>query len=411
MLNTWEAVYFDHDLGTLERLVDRAALIGVERVVLDDGWFGSRRDATRGLGDWTVSPEAWPDGLTPLVEMLRRHGMSFGLWFEPEMINPDSDLARAHPEWILGTGGRTPIPARWQQVLDLTHPDAFEHILGRLDALLREYDIAYLKWDHNRDLLDAGHAPTGRPAVHEQTRAVYRLLDTLRQRYPRLQIESCASGGGRVDLGILSRTDRIWGSDCIDALERQSIQRWTQLLLPPELIGAHVGAGRSHTTGRTHSLAFRAGTAFFGSFGVEWDLTAASPAEQRELAGWIALYKRHRELLHTGTVVRVDHPDPALWVHGVVRPDRTEAIFAIVAVATGAAAIPGPVRLPGLAPERHYRVRPLAPEGAALDLPTPPAWVTEDGVRLSGRVLDTAGLQAPPLHPEQLLLLHLCGED
>nr|WP_234359646.1 alpha-galactosidase [Plantactinospora sp. BC1] len=408
VVNTWEAVYFDHDLDRLTALADAAAEVGAERFVLDDGWFLGRRDDRAGLGDWYVDPAVWPDGLHPLVAHVRGLGLEFGLWVEPEMVNPDSELARAHPEWILGTGGRLPRSARWQQVLDLTHPEAYEYLLGRLDALVREYDIDYLKWDHNRDLLDAGHQPSGRPGVHGQTLATYRLLDTLRERHRRLEIESCSSGGGRVDLGILERTDRIWGSDCIDALERQSIQRWTQLLLPPELIGSHVGSGRAHTTGRTHDLGFRAGTAFFGSFGIEWDLTAATGEQRQELAWWVTLYKRHRALVHGGAVVRVDHPDPALWVHGVVAPDRFEAIMAIVAVATGTTVNPGPVRLPGLDPDRRYLVRAVAPPEAARSLPAPPAWTT-DGVRLTGRSLGNAGLQAPPLHPEQLLLLHLDG--
>jgi alpha-galactosidase len=219
----WEAVYFDHDLDRLTELARRAAAVGAERYVLDDGWFGSRREETRGLGDWTVSPEVWPDGLAPLADRVHDLGMQFGLWFEPEMVNPDSDLYRAHPEWVLGAA-RLPPSWRHQQVLNLAHPDAYAYILERLDALLTEYDIAYLKWDHNRDVVDA--------PVHAQTLAVYRLLDELRARHPGVEIESCSSGGARVDLGILARIDRVWGSDSNDALERQHIQRWTALLLP-----------------------------------------------------------------------------------------------------------------------------------------------------------------------------------
>jgi alpha-galactosidase len=411
VVNTWEAVYFDHRPERLFALADAAARVGAERFVLDDGWFRGRRTDRAGLGDWYVDPDVWPDGLHPLVRHVRRLGMEFGLWVEPEMVNPDSDLARDHPDWLLGTGGRLPRPSRWQQVLDLANPEAYAYVLDRLDALLREYDIAYLKWDHNRDLLDAGRPPAGRPAVHAQTRAVYRLLDTLRQRHPRLQIESCASGGGRVDLGILARTDRIWASDCLDALERQSIQRWTQLLLPPELVGSHVGKPRSHHTGRTHSLAFRAGTALFASFGIEWDISAISPEEERELAGWVAVYKRYRDLVHGGTVVRADHPDPSLWVHGVVAPDRAEALFALVGVETGTFSSPGAVRLPGLDPERRYTVRPVMPEQTTAVLAATPPWLADGGVRLSGRVLGTAGLQAPPLRPGELVLLHLDDLD
>ena len=333
--------------------------------------------------------------------------MQFGLWVEPEMINPDSDLARSHPEWILATGGRLPPLSRHQQVLDLGHPEAYAHLLERLDALLSENDIGYLKWDHNRDLTDAGHSPGGEAGVHTQTLAVYRLLDELRARHPGLEIESCSSGGARVDLGILERTDRVWASDCNDALERQQIQRWTGLLLPPELVGAHVGPPHSHTTSRTHDLSFRAGTALFGHFGIEWDIAAATPEERAELAWWVALHKELRPLLHAGVTVRADRPDPALWLHGVVAPDRAEAVFAVVAVATGVHPSPGRVHLPGLDPDRHYRVRPLAPIEGPLAFPL---WLADEGVVLPGRGLAEVGLQMPALHPEHLLLLGVAAQ-
>lgn len=196
LLNVWEAVYFNHDLDRLRVLADRAAAIGVERYVLDDGWFRGRRDDTAGLGDWYVDETVWPDGLGPLVDHVRGLGMQFGLWFEPEMVNPDSDVARAHPDWLLGTGGRLAPPARHQQVLDLAHPDAYAFVLERIDAILTEHPIDYVKWDHNRDLIDAGRGPTGRAGVHEQTLATYRLMDELRARHPGLEIESCAGGVG-----------------------------------------------------------------------------------------------------------------------------------------------------------------------------------------------------------------------
>lgn len=406
VMNTWEAVYFDHRLDRLVELARRGAEVGAERYVLDDGWFRHRRDDSAGLGDWYVDDDVWPEGLTPLVQAVRDLGMEFGLWVEPEMVNPDSDLARAHPEWVLATGGRMPLPSRQQQVLDLGHPGAYAYILERLDALLTEYDISYLKWDHNRDLLDAGHPPGGEPGVHEQTLAVYRLLDELRSRHPGVEIESCSSGGLRVDLGILERTDRVWGSDVIDPLERQQIQRWTTQVLTPELVGSHVGAPRSHTTGRTHDLAFRAGTALFASFGIEWDLVAASERERADLARWVALYKEVRGLLHTGTVVRDDQHDPARAVHGVVAEDRGEALFAVVELTTPLTAVPGRVRLPGLDPEARYDVRVQAPADSAGLRGAPPAWLA-DGVRLSGRVLGSVGVVTPPMNPEQLLLLRV----
>jgi alpha-galactosidase len=410
VVNTWEAVYFDHDLDRLKQLADAAAAVGAERFVLDDGWFGSRRDDRRGLGDWYVSEEAWPDGLTPLTDHVTGLGMEFGLWVEPEMINEDSELARAHPDWIMAPGpGRLPGSARAQQVLDLARPEAFAHILGRLDALLGAYPIAYLKWDHNRDLVEAGHQADGRAGVHDQTLAVYRLLDELRRRHPRVEIESCSSGGARVDLEILQRTDRVWVSDCIDALERQQIQRWTNALIPLELMGTHVGAGVAHTTDRRHPVDFRAGTALFGHFGIEWDLTRATPEELARLAEWVALYKELRGLLHSGTSVHADHPDPAYAVHGVVAEDGSDAVFAIVATATSAFYPPGPVRLPGLAPDAVYHVRPQppgeVPDGNAHRWGRRVPWWTPGGVRLRGRALAGAGLQAPVLFPERLVLL------
>ncbi len=409
VVNTWEAVYFDHDLDRLRRLADAAAEVGAERFVLDDGWFGSRRDDRRGLGDWYVSDEVWPEGLTPLTDHVTGLGMQFGIWVEPEMINEDSELARAHPDWIMATGGRLPGAARSQQVLDLARPEAFAYILERLDALLAEYPVGYLKWDHNRDLVEAGHQPTGRAGVHGQTLAVYRLMDELRRRHPDVEIESCSSGGGRVDLEILERTDRVWVSDCIDALERQQIQRWTNALIPLELMGTHVGAGLAHTTDRRHPLDFRAGTALFGHFGIEWDLTSAEPADRERLAEWVALYKELRPLLHTGTSVHADHQDPAYRVHGVVAEDGSDALFAVVAVATSSAYPPGPVRLPGLDPEAVYHVRPQppgdVPDGNAARWGAALPWWTEDGVRLPGRALERAGLQAPVLFPERLVLI------
>jgi alpha-galactosidase len=409
VVNTWEAIYFDHDLARLRELADAAAAVGAERFVLDDGWFGSRRDDRRGLGDWFVSAEVWPDGLGPLIDHVTGLGLQFGLWVEPEMINEDSDLARAHPDWIMATGGRLPGAARWQQVLDLGKPEAFAHILERLDDLLSTYPISYLKWDHNRDLVEAGHQPTGRAGVHDQTLALYRLLDELRARHPDVEIESCSSGGGRVDLEILQRTDRVWVSDCIDALERQSIGRWTNLLIPYELMGSHVGSGVAHTTDRRHPLDFRAGTALFGHFGIEWDLTAASPEDRARLGAWVALYKDVRGLLHTGTAVHADHPDPAYQVHGVVADDGSDALFAIVATATSANYPPGPVRLPGLAPAATYRVRPQAPgdvvHGNASRWGVALPWWNPEGISTSGQVLATAGLQAPVLYPERLVLI------
>lgn len=415
VLNTWEAVYFDTDLEHLKRLADTAASIGVERFVLDDGWFGSRRDDTRGLGDWVVSAQVWPDGLGPLVDHVRSLGMEFGLWFEPEMVNLDSDLARAHPDRVLGPAAGPPLPSRHQHVLDLAAPEAYEHVLEAVSRLVAEHDIDFVKWDHNRDLHEAVRTDdrgADRPAVGEQTRALYRLLDELRRRHPDLEVESCSSGGGRVDLGILDRTDRVWPSDCNDALERVAIQRWTGLLVPPERMGTHVGPARAHTTHRELDLSLRMLVALGGHAGLEWDLTLCSADELAALRRWSALYRELRPLLHHGDVVRSDHPDPSLVVGGVVASDRSEAAFTVVQVTTGRGVSPGPVPIPGLDRAHRYRVR-VRPEAGlpATVQRRSPAWFEqahdESGIVLSGAFLGAKGLPLPVLAPAQGFLLHL----
>ena len=414
-LNVWEAVYFDHDLERLTDLADRAAALGVERFVLDDGWFGSRRDDTSGLGDWVVSPEAWPDGLGPLIDHVRAHGMEFGIWFEPEMVSEDSDVARAHPEWIMAPSPeRMPLRSRNQQVLNLSIPEAYAHVRDQMLALLGAHEIGYIKWDQNRDLLESATRATGRAAVHDQTRAAYRLMDELRAAHPGLEIEACASGGARVDLGVLEHTDRVWVSDCIDPLERQQMHRWTSQLIPLELMGSHIASGRSHTTGRLHTLGFRAHSALMGHLGIEWDLAAASEEELAELTAWITLYKERRELLFTGDLVRADRGESPLWLQGVVSPDQGEALFALSAVGRADTAQHPRLVLPGLDPAAAYRVRALLPSGPPSHLTAPP-WLSlvleADGAVLPGAALAVAGLAAPLLDPEQGLLLSLTRES
>ena len=407
LLNTWEAVYFDHDGATLCRLADAAADVGVERFVLDDGWFGSRRDDTRGLGDWTVSADAHPNGLGPLIAHVRALGMEFGIWVEPEMVNPDSELFRAHPDWALTTPGYEPVLARHQLVLNLANPDAYAHILAALDRLLTDHDIAYVKWDMNRNHVH-GSGSHGAAGTHEQTLAVYRLIDELRARHPGVEIESCASGGGRVDHAILRRTERVWASDCNDALERQTLQRGASMFIPAEVMGAHIGPPRSHTTGRRHSLAFRAATALFGHLGVEWNLLELNDDERRALADVIAIHKRFRPLLHSGDTVRFDTAGAAI-AHGVYSPDRAEALISFAQLTTEMSLVPAPLLLPGLAADRQYRIeRVRLPGGGAEHGParTSPAWLTT-GAEMSGRELATFGLQLPVMNPESALLVHL----
>ena len=414
ILNSWEAVYFDHDLDRLLRLADRAAGIGVERFVLDDGWFTGRRDDSSGLGDWTVDKEVWPDGLSPLVDHVRSLGMEFGLWVEPEMISPDSELARSRPEWILAPSAGPGPTARNQYTLNLADPDAWQYLLTALDGLVGRYAVDFLKWDHNRELHEAvrpGPDGTDRPGGRAQVDALYRLVDALRQRHPGLEIESCASGGGRVDLGILARTDRIWPSDCNDPLERQSIQRWTGQLIPPELVGTHVGPSPSHTTGRPGSDTFRLVTALFGHAGIEQDLTRCTPGELARLSAWSRLYREFRPLLHSGRVVRADLPDEATLLHGVVAEGAAEALYCWARLTTSPAGQSGRVRLPGLDAGAAYRVRIRTELGLpSLHQTAGPAWATRalDGwVELPGSVLALAGLPMPTLNPEQAMLIEV----
>jgi alpha-galactosidase len=403
-LNVWEAVYFDHNLEKLTQLADVAQTIGVERFVLDDGWFGSRRNDLSGLGDWVVSKDVWPNGLKPLIDVVKSRGMEFGLWFEGEMVNPDSDLFREHPDWILHVEGRTPPEGRFQQVVDLTHQGAYDHVFGQIDSVLSEYDIAYIKWDHNRTLTDAAHF--GKAAVREQTMAIYRLFDELKLRHPGLEIESCSSGGGRIDLGMVDHADRFWTSDCNDALERQYIQRYTQYVIPPEMLGSHIGPTESHTTHRTHSLQFRAVSALFGHAGLEWDLTQTTDEERAALKSWAQYYMANRSLIHSGRMVRIEQPDDSAFVHGVVAQDKSRAIFALVALRGMPASTPNALRFEGLDAKASYRLKLVEPAGKARYIGRQsPKWF--DGVVLTGAALARVGVRPPILAPENAILIEL----
>ncbi|MBD8022663.1 alpha-galactosidase [Microbacterium gallinarum] len=395
-LNTWEAVYFDHSLSRLEPLVERASEVGVERFVLDDGWFLGRTDDRRGLGDWTVDPERWPVGLGPLAARVNAAGMEFGLWVEPEMVSLDSDLARRHPDWLLTAPDS--VTWRWQHVLDLSLPEVEQHLFDRFDALLDEYPIAYLKWDHNRDLLVEASRP--------QVLGLYRLLDRLRAAHPGVEIESCASGGGRIDLEILRRVDRVWTSDTNDPLVRQAIQRWTGIVVPPEYLGSHVGDARAHTTGRVAGLGFRLATALFGHAGIESDLTRVSPEDLEAVRRWAEVYREHRALLHAGRVVRADAADTATLVHAVVAPDRAHALVSYAVVGETDAALPAPLRLPGLDPTRRYRISVVdLGTGPGMLQDAPPPWYAAGEVTLPGAVLADIGLPMPLLQPGNAVVL------
>ena len=403
-LNMWEALYFNHEEKAIRELVDVAAQIGIERVVLDDGWFHSRRNDRAGLGDWVIDSQVWPDGLNPIIEYINSKGIEFGLWFEGEMVNEDSDLYRAHPEWILHEGDRIPPLWRHQLVLDLAHEGAYKHVLEQTSQILKDHNIAYIKWDHNRVLVDAGHF--GRAGVRTQTQAIYRLFTELKSRHPGLEIESCASGGARIDLGVLDLVDRFWTSDNNDALERQTIQRWTAQVIPPEMLGTHIGPTHGHQTGRTLELSMRATTALFGHAGIEWNITEATEEERQHLATWATYYKTKRELLHSGRMVRVDYPDVHGYLHGVIARDQSQGIFAFVQLTPTITIHPAPLKFPGLNQSATYSVKAVYPAGKPrFMLISPPLWM--EGIKLSGSALAHIGVSAPILAPANAFLIEI----
>jgi alpha-galactosidase len=403
-LNMWEALYFDHDENKIRALVDVAAEVGVERVVLDDGWFHSRRNDRAGLGDWVIDPAVWPNGLVPIIEYINGKEIEFGLWFEGEMVNPDSDLYRAHPEWILHEADRIPPLWRHQLVLDLGHEGAYNHVLEQTSAVLSAHNIVYIKWDHNRTLVDAGHL--GHAGVRRQTQAIYRLFAELKARHPGLEIESCASGGARIDLGVIDYVDRFWTSDNNDALERQTIQRWTSQVIPPELLGTHIGPTHGHQTGRTLELSMRAVTALFGHAGIEWNITEATPDERKHLATWAAYYKENRALLHSGKSIRVDFPDEHGYLYGVSAKDTKKSIFAYVQLTPSVAVHPAVLKIPGLEATAIYSVKAVYPAGKPrFMLISPPEWM--QGITMSGSALATIGVTAPILAPANGFLIEI----
>ena len=386
-LNTWEAVYFDHDRERLLALAEAAARVGVERFVLDDGWFEGRTNDRRALGDWQPDCVRYPDGLAPLANHVTALGMEFGLWVEPEMVSEDSDLFRAHPDWVRGLPGRTPILGRQQRVLDLTQTEVVDHLFGVLDGLLAAYPIGYLKWDHNRALTEA--AADGTAGHLKQVEGVYRLIDRLRSAHPEVEIESCASGGGRMDWGMLARCHRVWTSDSNDPVVRARIMAGAGLFLPPETLGVHIGPERAHTTGRRTRLEFRAAVALLGHFGLELDLLALDEDELHRVAGYVTRYRRWRTLLHSGRhatpVFDADH-----LVRVVTATDGSEALVIALRLDDREPGRPVHVRLTDLHPECDYQVvctEPLPRPGQVL-----PDHLRPPGSVMSGAWLMHAGL-------------------
>ncbi|MBE5815711.1 MAG: alpha-galactosidase [Clostridiales bacterium] len=361
LLNNWEATYFNFDHEKLMKLATTAARVGVELFVLDDGWFGHRDSDNSSLGDWVVDKRKLPGGLRPLVDDVHSLGLKFGLWFEPEMISPDSDLYRAHPDWAIHIDGRTPIEGRNQLTLDLSRPEVCDYIYNSVAAILAANPIDYVKWDMNRNFSNIGSA--GLPASrqrelpHRYMLGLYGILEKLIHRFPDVLFESCASGGGRFDLGMLHYMPQTWCSDNTDAYTRCRIQYSTSLVFPPFAMGSHVSAVPNHQTGRITPLSTRGNIARSGCFGYELDLNKLTEEELTEISGQIAAVKQIRNTLLYGRFYRLLSPyqgNDTAWI--TVAQDGSEAVFTFERALSVSFCNPPMVCLAGLDADARYRI-------------------------------------------------------
>ena len=361
LINNWEATYFNFTEDKLVAIAQAAQKDGVELFVLDDGWFGARSNDFAGLGDWVASPERLPNGIASLAERIDALGMKFGLWFEPEMVNKDSGLYRAHPDWMLQTPGRRASHGRNQFVLDFSRPEVVEHIYDRMATILSEAKVSYIKWDMNRSMTEAYSAalPPDRQGelFHRYILGVYSLYGRLNAAFPHVLFESCASGGGRFDPGMLYYAPQGWVSDNSDAIERLKIQYGTSFCYPISSIGAHVSAVPNHQVNRVTPLSTRANVAAFGTFGYELDLNQLTEEEREQVRAQIAFMKEYREVIQFGDFYRLRSPfegNFTAWM--VVSPDRRTALVGWYKTLNE---VNGPyrrVKLRGLDPELCYTV-------------------------------------------------------
>ena len=365
LYNSWEATGFDVNEAGQIALAEKAANIGVERFVVDDGWFGARNSDKAGLGDWTVNPQKFPHGLKPLIDRVHALGMDFGIWVEPEMVNPDSDLYRAHPDWVLNMTDRPRTLGRNQMVLNLARPDVRAYVFGALDKLLSENQIAFFKWDYNRSWSEPGwpQLPSDQQknVYVDFVRNVYGILEELRRKHPNVEIESCSSGGGRVDLGVMHLTDEVWPSDNTDAFDRLRIQDGFTQAHTPGVMMAWVTDSPSSMNGRSMSLEYRFLSAMQGSLGVGANLAKWTAQDMSTAQRLIADYKVIRETVQHGDLYRLVSPDSGSEQSATenVSPDKAHAVlFAFLHSSTEGYLYPT-VRLQGLDPNARYRVRVL----------------------------------------------------
>ena len=330
VINSWEAVYFGCTPERLLPIIDSVRGTGIDTFVLDDGWFGARRNDKAGLGDWTVSPEVFPEGLTPVIDYVHAAGMKFGIWFEPEMVNPDSDLYREHPDWAITAPGSEPCLSRRQLVLDITRADVRDYIVEAVSKILRENDIDYVKWDFNRALTENfSHAlPAGKQQEmhHRYALGFYDLCERLVNGFPHVFFEGCAGGGGRFDPAILCYFPQIWASDDTDAYMRTQIQYGTSLFYPLSAISCHTSICPNHQTGRTTPFRTRADIAHLGATGYELDTTKITPEEIEEIKAQVAEYHEMEDLVLTGDLYRMENTfDSNYFAVTLVSKDKAKA--------------------------------------------------------------------------------------
>jgi alpha-galactosidase len=389
LYNSWEATAFDVTEAGQMALADKAAAIGAERFVVDDGWFGARDSDRAGLGDWTVNPRKFPHGLKPLIDKVKALGMDFGLWVEPESVNPDSDLYRQHPDWVIAFPGRPRTEARNQLVLNLARADVRTHVLGWLDRLVSENDIAFLKWDVNRRWTEpgwAGKSPGDQQRLYvDYVRNLYAILDELRRRHPALEIEGCAGGGGRVDLGMMARVDQVWTSDNTDPSDRLAIQDGFTHAYAPAVMMAWVTDSPNWANTRVTSLDYRFLSAMQGGLGIGANLLKWQAEDVVTARKWVAAYKTIRSTIQRGQLYRLVSPDASASTSATmyVAPDQRQAVLFQMLHSSMWRDNPGAILPLGLAAERRYSVRMLG--GGALPAGVPAvasgAWWMTQGLR------------------------------
>lgn len=332
LINSWEAAYFDFTGETMLELAKNAADVGIDLVVMDDGWFGKRDDDNSGLGDWEVNEEKLGCSLGTLIEKINELGVDFGIWIEPEMISEDSTLYRNHPDWVLQIPGRSPVRSRNQLVLDFSRKDVRDYIFALICKVLDQGNITYVKWDMNRSISDVySHVNVRGTVLHDYVVGVYDFLEQMIQRYPELLIEGCSGGGGRFDIGMLYYTPQIWCSDNTDAIDRTKIQYGTSFFYPASAVGSHVSAVPNHQTGRITSLKTRAVVAMAGTFGYELNLQMLSAEEKEEIKEQVAVFKKQNELIQQGTYYRLTNPmEDAMAAWLFVSENKKHALFNVV---------------------------------------------------------------------------------